>query len=98
MALPDKACGYEPEGPYLEMSASRTFSYLELATRAAEVCGKEVEGKSLALFKPYACVIIPNGEILVNRALKLWTLGAFLARLHKAAGSIKFGVGIVNPG
>ena len=64
MALPDKACGYKPESPYLEMSVSRTFSYLELATRAAEVCGKEVEGKSLALFKPYTCVIIPMGRYL----------------------------------
>ena len=73
-------------------------TYSELATKAADTCGKEVEGKSLALFKPYASVVIPDGEILVNRALKPWSLGAYLARLRKAAGSIKFGVGIVKPG
>ena len=70
MACPGKACGYEPEGPFLEMDASRLFTYSELATKAADTCGKEVEGKSLALFKPYASVVIPDGEILVNRALK----------------------------
>ena len=98
MATPEKACGYEPEGPYVEMDASRLFSQSELAIKAAKVCGKDVQGKSLALFKPYARVIIPDSELLVRGTRKPWSLGAYLARLRKAAGSLKFGVGIVNTG
>ena len=50
---------------YIEMDASRLFSYSELAVKDAEVCGKDVQGKSLVLSKPYACVIIPNSELIV---------------------------------
>jgi len=83
------------KSPLLEIKANKGDSYEGFVSKAAKNCQLKAEqGKILQLFKMNGARIL-NETVSVNGKKKPWTVGNYLAMLHRSPTSIKLGVGYV---
>ena len=83
------------KSPLLEIKANKGDSYEAFVSKAAKNCQlKSEQGKILQLFKMNGARIL-NETVSVNGKQRPWTVGNYLAILHKSTSSIKLGIGYV---